>query len=505
MKHHGRRGEQRHKPSPARRRISIEEAERRAARTSSASSDRGPGAKGSTQNKLLADLNERYAVVQVGGKTRVVSIENDPVHPGGKIPVYQSLQDFRAFQERYKVKRSKTNGDTRVIGRGSWWLMHPGRRQYEGVVYAPNANPPQMLNLWTGFSCAPKEGICRLYLDHLKEIICRGNADHYSYLFNWMALAIQHPERQGEVAIVLRGKEGTGKGAFAKQFGSLFGSHFLQISESVHLTGKFNSHLQRCSVLFADEAIFAGDRSHEGVLKALVTEEYLMIEPKGVNAYQARNHIHLLMASNNDWVVPAGADARRYFVLDVSDAHMQDTDYFGAIDAEMQSGGREALLYMLLNRDISAFNVRRVPRTDALEAQKSYTRSGIDRLVEKCASEGVLPFGHRTHSNVAVTSGEDQGRGFYVAARRISPDLRRTGSVAIARTLKKDWECNPWHSGGERGIEFPPLQKLRRLFDQKHGAQDWDDDVKEWQPPPQAMSEWSTQTKAPDLPDIRPA
>ena len=50
-----------------------------------------------------------------------------------------------------------------------------------------------------------------------------------------------------------------------------------------HLVGHFNAHLQHCSVLFADEAFFAGDRSHESVLKGLITEETLLIEPKGVD------------------------------------------------------------------------------------------------------------------------------------------------------------------------------------------------------------------------------
>ena len=73
-------------------------------------------------------------------------------------------------------------------------------------------------------------------------------------------------------------------------------------------------------MLFADEAFFAGDRSHESILKALITEETLMIEPKGVDPFAVRNCLHLIMSSNNDWVIPAGADARRYFVLGVSDA-----------------------------------------------------------------------------------------------------------------------------------------------------------------------------------------
>jgi hypothetical protein len=38
------------------------------------------------------------------------------------------------------------------------------------------------------------------------------------------------------------------------------------------------------------------------------------------------------MASNNDWVIPAGPDARRFFVLNVSDARKQDFSYFEKIN-----------------------------------------------------------------------------------------------------------------------------------------------------------------------------
>ena len=91
---------------------------------------------------------------------------------------------------------------------------------------------------------------------------------------------------------------------------------------------------------------------------------------------------------------PASADARRYFVLAVADHHKQDHAYFAAITREMDNGGREALLYELLNRDLSSFNVRDVPQTDALADQKAHTRRGVDRLVEMVAHSGMLPAVH---------------------------------------------------------------------------------------------------------------
>jgi hypothetical protein len=227
---------------------------------------------------------------------------------------------------------------------GAGGIGHEKRRQYDGIVYAPGADAKTMrgkLNLWTGYGCRPVAGNCNLYLAHLRDNVCSGVEEHFEYLLNWMAYAVQYPGRPGEVAVVMRGKEGVDKGVAAWEFGCLFGPHYRHIFQSGHLTGHFNAHLQQCSVLFADEAFFAGDRSHESILKALITEETLMIEPKGVDTFPVRNCLHLIMSSNNEWVIRAGADARRYFVLTVSDAHKQDHSYFAAIARQMDLGGRE--------------------------------------------------------------------------------------------------------------------------------------------------------------------
>jgi hypothetical protein len=185
-----------------------------------------------------------------------------------------------------------------------------------------------------------------------------------------MAAMIQHPAQVGSVAIVLRGGEGTGKGFFAHQLGHLLGRHYMSVCDSTHLVGHFNSHLQDCLMLFADEAFFAGNPAHERVLKSLVTEPFLTVEGKYVNAIPAPNYLHIVMASNNEWVVPAGKDARRFFVVDVSREHQRDRSYFNAIAEQLKTGGYEALLHTLLTHDISAFDPTEVPLTQALEDQK---------------------------------------------------------------------------------------------------------------------------------------
>ena len=419
----------------------------------------------------LARMNKDYAVVQIGGKTRVMWREESPVQKGCRIAVYAKLADFAAFHNREK-KTVLVDGKLKQVGMGAWWISHPERTQYDGVVYAPNRSPVGKLNLWEGFACEPAKGGCGRYLDHLFHVVCRGNDEHCNYFLNFMAHNVQYPDRPGGVAVVLRGPEGAGKGIAIQNFGSLFGIHYRHVVQAAHLVGKFNAHLQHCSCLYADEAFFAGDRQHESTLKALITEPTLMIEQKGLDAYPAKNCIHLFTSSNNDWVVPAGAKARRFFMLDVSDKKLKDYDYFDQIIREWKDGGDAALLDLLLSRDISHFNIRDVPQTAALGEQKQFSRRGIDQFIEIVASQGELPCAHAGHANIAITSGEERGEGFYAASKKLVRDLGYSSAEVISRALK-DWGCKKWRDAARRGIEFPPLGDLRKMFDERHGAQEW--------------------------------
>ena len=60
---------------------------------------------------------------------------------------------------------------------------------------------------------------------------------------------------ESEVVLTFVGGEGTGKGVWGHVMRRIFGEHGLHISSPSHLTGTFNGHLDRCLLLFADEAL----------------------------------------------------------------------------------------------------------------------------------------------------------------------------------------------------------------------------------------------------------
>jgi hypothetical protein len=431
----------------------------------------------------LTRMNERYAVVRINGHSRVMYMETDPVSQC-HIPAYQTIHDFIAFHHNQK-KDIGAPEKPKLIGIGKWWIDHPDRRQYDSVVFRPHAPGDTPLfrnafNLWRGFACQPRRGDWSLLRAHLFSNICAGNEEYFNYLLNWQARGVQQPEEQGEVAVVLRGAEGVGKGICARTYGRLFGPHMRHISNPKHLVGNFNAHHFQCCVLYADEAFFAGDRSHEGVLKALITEPTILVEMKGIDSFQAPNRMKIILTSNADWVVPAGKDARRFFVLDVSAAKKQDGKYFQALVAQMNGGGKNAYLYDLLHRDLSSFDVRNIPQTEALANQKMHTRRGIDALVEELASEGLLFEAHDSDPAIAITTASEGRKGFYQVAKSRFPELRHQTDRLINDTLQAEWGCTPWRESRRRGIRFPALPSLRARFNIKHGERRWDHPDSEW-------------------------
>jgi hypothetical protein len=164
-------------------------------------------------------------------------------------------------------------------------------------------------------------------------------------------------------------------------------------------------------LVFANEAVWGGDKSQEGMLKGLITDEEITVEPKYLPKFRLRNRVHLIMASNNDWVAPVGLDDRRFVILDVSEARKDDTAYFAALAASIEAGGDAAFLHHLLHLDISAFNPRVLPDLGLNQATKRDAKvRGLDSISQwwlSCLEEGTLTLSNSSPYQLRMPLGED--------------------------------------------------------------------------------------------------
>lgn len=430
----------------------------------------------------LAKLNDRYAVVTMGGKQRVIYEQYDATLERYKL-VVMTFEDFSKKYMNKLVEAGKdAKGNPRFIPLGKWWLGHPKRRQFEEVIFSPEREVEDAYNMWRGFSCEGKPGNGHeLFLDHVRKNVCGDDESIFKYVLGWMAWAIQKPGRPGETALVLRGDQGVGKGFLARTFGQLFGRHFLHVSNAMHLTGNFNVHLRDCVLLFADEAFYAGDKRHASTLKTLVTERSIMVTPKGIDSEMKANCLHIIMASNEDWVVPAGPMERRFCVLDVGKDRIQDAAYFGEIADKMRDGGYENLLHYLLTYDLKGYEVRDLPKTNALREQKVHSLNPMEGWWYHKLEEGKLLVEHKDWAGTVlceelIQDYVDYGRTFNIMAKRGTP-------TSLGRFLK-DKACPRMRKTqgtdtvqiGERTVHrpyyytFPSLKELRDWWDEKFGG-----------------------------------
>ena len=332
----------------------------------------------------IEELNNEYAVVVVGGKTSII---REYIDEDGE-PSFDLLS-VESFKQ-WLGNRWVAKGDKMVL-LANEWMKSDRRRQYLGMVFAPKGTPTNYFNLWRGFGVEPNNsGSCQKFLDHILENVCCNDRDLFDWVVGWIAHIVQHPQDKLGVSLVLRGKQGTGKTVVGNVFGKLFGPHYVQVADPRYIVGQFNSHLSRCLLLHCDEGFWAGDRGAEGKLKDLVTGSHQLIEFKGKEPIRLRNFVRLLITSNHGWVVPSALEERRFCVLDVCEAYMQDQDYFASMFEELEDGGYEALLYHLQTLDLSSVNLRKVPDTTALAEQKLATMNAEQSWWFDCLRNGTV-------------------------------------------------------------------------------------------------------------------
>ncbi len=349
------------------------------------------------ENHVL-NFNNTLASVLIGGKHRIMrTVSGEATYDGRIAYEFFRRQDLSMVYDNTAIKIGEKR-DAKGILKDVFanhlmaWAKHFQSRSFTGgIVFLPGHKAqPTYFNTWQDYSVKPKQDtqLLSLIYSHITDVVCAGNNELANYLLNWIAYTFQNPDKPAGSAIVFRGEKGSGKGTLGHFLRKIWGNHGLHISNAKHLVGNFNAHLADVCFLFADEAFFSGDKQHEGVLKAMITEPTVICERKGIDAIQQPNYLKILMATNADYAVPATRDERRYCVMDVSKKRIGDRQYFDTLHLACNSEAvQSAFLYAMLYRNLTGFHTGDIPDSVGLRDQryhsmKSYQRWFVDALVK---------------------------------------------------------------------------------------------------------------------------
>jgi len=428
--------------------------------------------------KIVRAMNKKFCAALEGGRFVIFREDIDEAwNPPRQVLTRLSREDFRHFHENERVRLPDSGKEASVA---SVWLRHPEQRKYSGIVMDPQMKAEcGRLNLWRGWAVSPKAGDWSLTQSLIDDVLCSGDIASAEYVRRWIAFMLQKPWQTPETAIAFRGKEGTGKSTLGRILMSITGGHGITVASSTQLAGRFNAHLRDAIFLFADEAFWPGNKEAEGALKQLVTEPIISFEAKGRDIVSGRNLIHLMLASNEQWIVPAGLDARRFAVFDVSDKRKGDFEFFDRLNAELNGGGLEAMVHDLMALELGDWHPsRNLPKTRALADQKLKTLSAVMKWWFQLLERGELPFLKELNSewrNGAVTLGEVERQELTDDYGRFLKENRVFSEKASHRALIDSGSefglvKTKINRGAERAWKLPPLPEMRSLFEKRVDA-----------------------------------
>lgn len=446
----------------------------------------------------LKFMNDKYAFVMTyGGRAMVMHRVYNEAYNREMIE-YITPETLMQMYSNHMAKETLEDKKG-PMSIAKWWLQHYHRKDYSVVTFEPdrpsgeyhvlneyklkNKDEEELddkdkyltrYNLWEGFGVEEKKGCWKKTFRHIYSVLCNGDRIKFGYVIRWLAWAVQNPGKPAEVAIIFKGKKGAGKGVILQSLVKMFGAHGMTISNREHLTGKHNEHLAHCCFLLADEAYNPGDKEAEAVLKSLITEPYVITEPKFRSVRTSRNCLHIAMATNSDWVISATEDERRYFINEVDNTYAKGSvseyerqKYFTALWAELlDEGGLSAMLYDLKHMQLNGWHPRyNVPETEELKRQIAMSLPKLKYAFLCMLEDGVFP-------------GAKDGSGYTVSPTNLAEYLHKFDSTKSINTKQvsricKDLGIEYGRTNKARYYFFPELGEVRQRWNERINRQDW--------------------------------
>ena len=427
----------------------------------------------------LSALQNKYALLDLAGEIRIVDKEQaNDVLSGKK----SEISFYKRTEGLIVISRELENLPYAVKASDEFktFLVNPNTHVYNAIAFSPLATPPSTLNYWIEPSIKAKQGDWFVIQEFIHTVICNNNVLLFDYLIRYLAHMLQRPEDKPGIMIVFLSGQGTGKGTFYKLLGRVWSRTTLQVSDIGEVIGQFNAALERNYVVCMDEALFAGDKKSLDKLKSLVTEPKCRIEQKHQPSRTIDSYHRLFAASNHNHFAHVDKDDRRFLFIRLSSVHKQDQTYFDAVnDALENDDAIAAMMYDLINLDLTGFNIRKRPLTEEHLSQRLQSLSGFERYWYEVLQSGMFdvyqewdkPQFKSTQSLIDKYKEYDKNAGKYspIQQQQISSSLKTicpSAATARKKVLNKQ----------ERGYDLPEINIARKEFEAMLGASvEWEE------------------------------
>jgi len=223
--------------------------------------------------------------------------------------------------------------------------------------------------------------------DHM-TMLC-GSEDDARILLQWLAHQVQHPGEKILWAPLIQSVEGVGKSFFARLLRCGLGVRNVGVVNPAQLVSNFNDWANGVCVNVLEELKIAGHNRYEALnaVKPLITDDYIQINPKGVNAYMTPNTSNYIAFTNSTDALPLGDADRRWWVIHCPLRHYSDVpdykNYFPKLFEGLKRYEDEVCTWLLEYEITDGFmNMKQAPMTVAKNFMVATEEASFDGLAE---------------------------------------------------------------------------------------------------------------------------
>ena len=236
-------------------------------------------------------------------------------------------QTVKSAKETYshlscKIKRKKKYSNEFEIHLAQFfeiWLKDPKIRHYNKQVWKPPPlkNNDNDYNTWKPFQILSQD-LIQTERDYWKEFLTYshnlfGDQKTTDYLLARYAFRLQHPGLRSYVCVVYFGEEGDGKSKFLEVIYNIFGKNAIQLDNADKLYDKHAMiEFEKCLVC-VNEANGKQNFELADILKTRITEDTLVVNPKGITPYNIDNLVDYDNTTNNLNVIKLSDNSKRRF------------------------------------------------------------------------------------------------------------------------------------------------------------------------------------------------
>ncbi|KAA6378906.1 MAG: hypothetical protein EZS28_025567, partial [Streblomastix strix] len=151
------------------------------------------------------------------------------------------------------------------------------------------------------------------------------------------------------------------------------------ITDIDDFVGKFNTAIENKMLAIANETKNFGESrmSNMDALKSINTESSFVINEKYVSKHEVENVMNIIIVTNNIFPLKIENIDRRYVVCMCNSVHRGDLAYFTNLCNSFDEDFYSNLFTFFMTRDISQFNPRNIPMT---QAKKDIIKASISQV-----------------------------------------------------------------------------------------------------------------------------